>query len=355
MKPQQFIPFIFPLAILALVLGIWAGWLRMGWSLPLTAAAGRHGALMVGSFLGSLISLERAVVIKKNWAMWVPLLSAASLIFFLAKLDTVAFYLLLAGSFGQMLIMASFLAKHNHLHFKILFVGSACWFTGNLLWLRTGLYPLAAVWWMAFLFLIITGERLELSQYLPVNKTKRLLLIALLILFVIGVAMPFHMDGRYLSGSALMGAGIWLLLYDMAGKSIKRPGRHRFSGLLLIAGYCWLIICGAIMVFAGMFGLAYDAALHSFFIGFVFSMIFAHSIIILPAVLRFSREIFHPLLFLPAILLHISLVFRIAADLLHYPAVRKWAGMWNGLSILLFIVIMAFLVKRSAAKTSASV
>ena len=53
------------LSILALLAGLWAGLLRLGWSLPpiqpgLYVA---HGPLMVCGFLGTLISIERAVAL----------------------------------------------------------------------------------------------------------------------------------------------------------------------------------------------------------------------------------------------------------------------------------------------------
>lgn len=53
------------LGMLALLAGVWAGLLRLGWGLPLLrhTLPTAHGPLMVPGFLGTLISLERAVAL----------------------------------------------------------------------------------------------------------------------------------------------------------------------------------------------------------------------------------------------------------------------------------------------------
>jgi hypothetical protein len=59
----------------------------------------------------------------------------------------------------------------------------------------------------------------------------------------------------------------------------------------LIAGYVWLAVGGILwLLFAQLFGAGprYDAMLHSIFLGFVFSMIFAHAPIILPTITGLS-------------------------------------------------------------------
>src|SRR5574341_474507 len=64
--------------ILALFAAMWAALVRVGWKLPTlpTPIAGQHGALMISAFLGTLISLERAVALHKKWAYLAPILSA---------------------------------------------------------------------------------------------------------------------------------------------------------------------------------------------------------------------------------------------------------------------------------------
>jgi len=81
---------------------------------------------------------------------------------------------------------------------------------------------------------------------------------------------------------------------------------------------------------------AYDAALHAIFVGFVFSMVFGHAPVIVPAVLRVPLP-YHPALYGPLALLHASLVLRVF--------VSPLAGAWgNAAAIALFIATAAALV-----------
>ena len=64
---KKILPFLVP-ALLALLVALWAGLLRLGWVLPSTRGlALAHGPLMVSGFLGALIALERAVALKIRW------------------------------------------------------------------------------------------------------------------------------------------------------------------------------------------------------------------------------------------------------------------------------------------------
>jgi len=57
------------LSIFVLLVAIWAGWLRLGWPWPALRPnlALIHGPLMVSGFLGTLVSLERAVALGYRW------------------------------------------------------------------------------------------------------------------------------------------------------------------------------------------------------------------------------------------------------------------------------------------------
>src|SRR5215212_11511397 len=71
----RFLPFL-ALAVVALVLALWAGLVRMGWVLPsfpsFPSLSAAHGPIMVSGFLGVLIPLERAVAIRQKWMFAVP-------------------------------------------------------------------------------------------------------------------------------------------------------------------------------------------------------------------------------------------------------------------------------------------
>jgi hypothetical protein len=59
------LPFVI-LAMLSLITGLLAGLHRIGWTLPLGEVSPNHGAIMVGGFLGTLITLEKIIPLKRN-------------------------------------------------------------------------------------------------------------------------------------------------------------------------------------------------------------------------------------------------------------------------------------------------
>lgn len=62
------------LGLAALAAGVWAGLFRLGWSIPRGRAnlVELHGPLMVFGFLGTVISLERAVALQRPWGYAAP-------------------------------------------------------------------------------------------------------------------------------------------------------------------------------------------------------------------------------------------------------------------------------------------
>jgi hypothetical protein len=92
--------------------------------------------------------------------------------------------------------------------------------------------------------------------------------------------------------------------------------------------------------------------LHSIFLGFVFSMIFAHAPIILPTITGLSLP-FQKIFYLHAGLLHLSLLLRIAGDLGLWLLLQQWGGLVNTLTVLLFLINNIRAV-RGAAVTSRS-
>ncbi|GAB4030238.1 hypothetical protein [Spirosoma gilvum] len=231
------IGYILPLAGLSLLLGLVTGLLRLGWSIPMTESAGQHGALIVGSFLGTLILLERAVVFPQRWALLAPLLNGLSLPAFVAGYPTVAQGLLFIGSLGMVGMTYLFLLRHRHSYYYLLVGGSMCLAIGNLLLLKTGFYPLAVPWWIAFLLLTIVAERLELSRFLPVRLWRRGLLWLAVSIFLTGIAQPFHGNGQQWMGAGMIMLAFWLYRFDMAAKSVRKPGQARYSGAQLLIGF----------------------------------------------------------------------------------------------------------------------
>jgi hypothetical protein len=107
----------------------------------------------------------------------------------------------------------------------------------------------------------------------------------------------------------------------------------------LLSGYIWLGIGGSLWFLLGDFFVAgrhYDAILHSIFLGFVFSMIFAHAPIIFPSITGLAMPFQHSF-YAHLTLLHVSLMLRVGGDLLDWGVWWRWGGLLNALAILLFL------------------
>jgi hypothetical protein len=345
------IPFVLA-AVVNLVAGIWAGLIRMGWELPVSELGAHHGAIMVGGFLAALIALEKAIPLKKKWFLLIPLISAFSLLIAVPGLHSFGMGFLIAGSVGLLFIQGNYLKLYpGDRSALLMFIGAACLIVGNAMLLLKQFYPVAFPWWMAFLLFTITAERLELSKFLPVSANGKLILIALLIFFVVGLLLPFHPFGKYLSGCTLIGISIWMLRHDVIRIGLKKEGLTRFSAVALLAANGWLLLDGFLMMMLPDSPFSYDMLVHVFFIGYVFSMIFAHGPIILPGVLGATGKPFHPVLYIWFSLLQASLLLRISADALYRADGRAWSGIFSGIAILLYFISMVILTVRTLRKS----
>lgn len=341
---------VFPLMIFSLLLAVWSGWLRIGWNFPVTNVAAQHGALMVNSFLASLIFLERAVTFRNKWVLLLPFINAASTLAFIFNLPTAAQLMFIAGSSGFVIMCSYFICRYKETYYIIFLAGAICLLVGNIILFKTNFFPNAVTWWIGFLLITIVAERLELSRFLALSNFKRSLLWICILLVIFALAWPFHLYGNIFLSVAIAATALWLLKFDMAKHSIKVKGQHRYSGLLLIVGYAWLLVMAGFLILQNRLAFRYDAVLHSFFIGFVFSMIFSHAVIVLPAVTGLVVKVYRPILYLWFVLLQASLIVRIVSDVVVDVLCRKIAGMANGLSILLFFVSMAVIMRNEIQK-----
>lgn len=291
---------------------------------------------MVAGFLGTLIGLERAVALGQRWPYIGPVLTAAGTLGLLAGIPgALGKTLITLGSLGLGAALTQVIRRQRTPATWTLELGALLWAVGNGLWsLGTPLFRVVP-WWAGFLILTIAGERLELGRLLrpgPWVSRSFQLLLALL------VGGLLFANPRILGG-ATVGLSLWLLRYDTVRHTLRIPGLMRFTSLSLLLGHLWLGIGGLLMVWNGglQAGPLYDAIWHSLFVGFVFSMIFGHAPLILPAILGFPIP-FHPTLYLHLTLLHGSLVLRITGDLLPWIPGRQWGGLLNALAILLFLL-----------------
>lgn len=330
-------------ALALLLAALWAGLLRLGWSwpTPLPTLPMAHGPLMINGFLGALISLERAIALQKRWAYLAPVLALLGAFSLLMGLGgAVGIWLIVAGGVVLLAIMGQIFAIHPSLDAGVIALGVILWIAGNLLWLRGLLIGQVVFWWAGFLILTIAGERLELSRFLRLSKRTSLLFGGAVALFVVGLllALLWFVTGVRLAGIGMIALAAWLLRYDIARRRIKVGGQARFMALALLSGYLWLGIGGIlVVVYAGyLAGPYYDAFLHAVFLGFVFTMIFAHAPIVFPAVLQRPLA-YSPRFYSHLVLLHITLLLRIGSDLLLWQPGRLWGGLLNALVLLLFL------------------
>ena len=347
------LPLLF-LAIAALLAALWAGLLRLGWQLPggRSGLAAAHGPLMVSGFLGTLISLERAVALGSTWSYLAPLAAGGGAVLLLAGSSNIGPLLLTLGSLGLLLLFVVIVRRHPAPYTAVMGAGALAWLAGNILWLGGQPVHRAAYWWVGFLVLTIVGERLELSRVLRPSGRTLALFGAGVALLLLGLLLSTFRYGAgvRMTGTGLLGLALWLARYDVARRTIRRPGLTRYIAACLLSGYAWLGIGGALALYQGgvTAGPYYDAILHSLFLGFVFAMIFGHAPIILPGlaniVLPFSRSLYAPL-----VLLHLSLLLRVVADLVAWYPGRRWGGMFNVITLLLFMALTANAVR--AART----
>ncbi|MDD3329350.1 MAG: hypothetical protein PHW25_19910 [Zoogloea sp.] len=345
LRPVARVP-VLMLGMLSLLGGVMAGLARLDWSMPeqAVAAAGWHGALMISAFLGTVISLERAVALARRWAYLAPGLAGVGGVSLLAgaplavsQILSIMAALILVAASVQVLrrLTASFTV--------VLALAAGCWLVGNLAWLGEGSLSVATPWWLAFLVLTIAGERLELTRFLPTPPIAQRLFIGIVAGLLAGASLCFWFleAGLALFAGGLLALAVWLFRYDLARRNVQQQGLTRFIAVCLLSGYAWLALAG-ILGLAGGFTPGHswrDGALHAVTLGFVFSMIFGHAPIIFPAVVRI-RILYRPVFYLPLGVLHASLLLRVAGSLGEDFALRHQGGMLNAVAVALFIVVL---------------
>lgn len=308
---------------------------------------------MVGGFLGTLITFEKIIPLKKPLLYVIPLVSATSVLLFFLKIPTYPIICLLLASGGLSIVFLIYWLQERSLIYAMMFAGAVCWLIGNLFLLQTNFYPTSIPWWMAFTLLIICSERLELMKFLPVTKSQKWQFIASLMAFLIACAMSFHGAGNYVAALAITIAAIWLMRHDVVGINIKKTGLNRYVGAALLSGYFALMLSGLCFPLLIHRALGYDALVHSFFIGFVFSMIFAHGPIILPGVLGISLKPYHPILYFWLAMLHASWILRMVSDLVLDMPLRKYSGLSSVVAIVGYLLSMASItIKSQRAQTA---
>lgn len=333
------------LAIALLTMGwsVWLGLARMGWSLPLPSPDHllSHGPLFFGGFFGTLITLERAVALASLWAYAGPMLTAAGAVLLVGGQQSLAALAITLGS--AVLVVASVVVvrRQQSLFAATMGAGAAAWLAGNAQWLAGAMVFQIVYWWIGFLVLTIAGERLELNRLLKPTPGIRAWFTAGVVLLLAGIGLTAGAPdlGVRVAGAGLLVLTAWLLRHDVARRTVHQQGLTRFMAIALLAGYVWLGACGLIAIRFGSvtIGPRYDALLHTVLLGFVMSMVFAHAPVIFPAILGVPLP-YRPAFYAHLALLHVSLVVRLAGDLVTgFSGLRAWGGLLNAAALLLFV------------------
>ena len=350
------------LGIASLAAGVWGGLLRLPVALPVTPLAGTwvawHGPIMVCCFLGTVIGLERAVGLQMWWPYGGPILTAAGALGLIGAVEgSVPVLLLTVGSAWFTVVAWRVVRLQPEKFMIIMAVGATAWLIGNGLWLSGRSIFEVVPWWMAFLGLTIIGERLDLGRFQKRPPWAQPLLLGILAVVGAGVVAAgfFPANGERVLGAGLVLAAVWLARFDLARTTVRHEGLPRFMSVCLLVGYVWLAAAGAMLVaFAPLqVGYHYDAALHSFFLGFVFSMIFGHAPVIFPAVLVL-RPFYTPAFYVHVAVLHAGLALRLGGDLSGWLPARQWGGVIGAVALALFLVNTVRAVVRSLLPPTAA-
>ncbi len=269
-----------------------------------------------------------------------PLLCGVGAATLLLGQPVVGAVLLSAGSAVVLVVLTRVWLSSPLLHHGVLVLAAASWLLGNVLLAFGRPVFQVVVLWVVFLVGTIAAERLELTRLLPRTPRTVALFQAPLGLMVSGALLSLWQRdlGMRVLGAGELGLSVWLLRFDVARNTVRQQGLVRFIALALLSGYVWLALAGGLGLAFGnpVAGPGYDAILHATFVGFVFSMIFGHAPIIVPAVLG-VRVPFHARFYVHLGLLHASLVLRLAGDVFNHEALRRSGSWGNTAAIVVFL------------------
>lgn len=330
----------------ALLAGLDAALLRLG--LPAPVDTGRladvHGIVLVLGFVGTLIAVERAVASGRRWCYGAPALLGLGAILLVSPAPRqLAEVALLTGAALLVAVYVPLWRRSWDTAVLVQAAGAVLATGAALLW-AAGLPVSELLGWLAgFLILTIAGERLELARVAMVGTSAELLLGAATAAMVLGALaqLLWPTVGYALLGAAVLGIMFWLFRFDVAMRTVHTSGLTRYVAVCLLAGYGWLAVPGLTWLLVGPVrsGGGYDAVVHAVMLGFVLSMIMAHAPVILPAVLRRPLP-YTPWMYGPVVLLHVSLLLRVAiGDARDVPWALQAGGVLNIVAVLAFAAV----------------
>lgn len=244
-----------------LILGLITGLSRFGlFGMDLSI---HHGVLMLNGFAGGLITLERTLSkpVLTNFISLIMLVVGV----ILASLDMTWGLWLVTGAI-ILLILAEVQASRTHhwAYHLMQLTALLCWLTANAKYQFSNFYPAAVPFWQAFVLMMILATRLK-----KIDRISDLTVMLVLGLYVVSICLPFHSAASSLTG---------VLLIILAAQVLRLELRHSGDqGYRLVIVYGWLIATAIGMLLSDQILYSYDFVLHSFFLGFLFNMIFLNA------------------------------------------------------------------------------
>lgn len=336
---------------LAAMAGVLSGLARVGVGTTWTSRqAADHGPLFVVGVFGTVIGLERAVASGRAWALVVPLLGASTTLALMGG-SALAPWLATGGALGLTVLNLLIVRGRPALVGRVIWLGSSLLLLGNVVW-AAGRGPRGVVpAWLAFLVLTIAAERLRWSRAVVLPGWARQLLVTLVVFCAISAGaqvLTFGGAERALGADFVLLA-LWQLRFDTAREAIHEQGMPRFIGTGVRIAQGWLLVAGSLLLWFGWpeTGPVHDAVLHAALVGHVLGTVFAHAPTMLASVAA-VRVPFTNALYAPVLLLHLSLLTRVAGDIGGSLAVRRAGSLGNAAALMAFAVVAVATASRAA-------
>lgn len=326
---------------LSLLAALNAGLLLLGMRAPVSSWAEIHGVLMVVGFLGTLIAMERSVALRKPLGYLAPALLGIGGILLLTPAPLVLGQLfLIEGALAFALVYVFLWRRGRDPVVAVQLLASVHLLMATITWLFAPI-PWLLPWFVGFLVLTVTAERVELARLHMPRSVENVLVVAASFITLAVMGTMFWPDAAIRVAAAVtLAFTIWLMRHDVARKFLRSAGLPRFSAAALLGGYFWLAFAALVWLAGGYRyeGYIYDAVVHSVMLGFAMSMIIAHAPIILPAVLRRPLP-YRAAMWVPLGLLHLGLAIRVfAGDLTAHQGAWQVGGSLNVAAVILFLL-----------------